>query len=227
MFCKRDLQFQRDIRHKQSCEFLVCRFLYSLLFIRICRVCLYGNGGHSQFRVLMYIHTTHVHTHTSCTYTHLYGDTRHVKKKKRECRFGNGSFVGFFYVCFIRVGLFCHVWKWLPFWNRHSHVHNPVCLVMRHVTDCNELRKLHVSFAKEPYKREDILQKRRRGYCVYTTVAYEMPHMGWLRLVGSLNYRSLLQKSPIKERVFCKRDREDIMYIQLLRMKCLIWGGYH
>ena len=32
------------------------------------------------------------------------------------------------------------------------------------------------------------------------------PNMGWLRLVGSLNYRSLLQKRPIKEMIFCKRD---------------------
>jgi len=32
------------------------------------------------------------------------------------------------------------------------------------------------------------------------------PHVEWLQLVGSINYRSLLQKRPIKETLFCKRD---------------------
>ena len=31
-------------------------------------------------------------------------------------------------------------------------------------------------------------------------------HMGWLRLVWWSNYRSLLQKSPIKETILCKRE---------------------
>jgi len=31
-------------------------------------------------------------------------------------------------------------------------------------------------------------------------------HMRWLRLVGSIKHRSLLQKSPIKLTIFCERD---------------------
>ena len=41
-------------------------------------------------------------------------------------------------------------------------------------------------------------------YSQYVEAQYIV--MGWLRLVGSLNYRSLLPKSPIKEPIFCKRD---------------------
>jgi len=31
-------------------------------------------------------------------------------------------------------------------------------------------------------------------------------YMGWLWLVGSIQYRSLLQTGPIQETIFCKRD---------------------
>jgi len=98
--------------------------------------------------------------------------------------------------------------------------------------------KLYVSFAKEPYKRDGILQKRiylsRKSSHIrvlhwivvldyYVKSFYDNIwalsqkctacreratnyHMRRLLLVGTENNRSLLQKSPIKEMIFCKRD---------------------
>ena len=59
--------------------------------------------------------------------------------------------------------------------------------------------KLQVFFAKEPYKRDDILQKRRKlRSCVSI--------MGWLRLVGSLKSEVSTVEEPYKrEHILQKR----------------------
>jgi len=63
--------------------------------------------------------------------------------------------------------------------------------------------KLQVSFAKEPYKRDCILQKRPMIWCVSGGVYRDYPqlrivNMGWLRLVGSLKLQVSFAKEPYK-----------------------------
>ena len=42
--------------------------------------------------------------------------------------------------------------------------------------------------------------------CVHINTQARQSGMGWLRLVGSLKFRSLSQKSLVKETILCKRD---------------------
>ena len=44
------------------------------------------------------------------------------------------------------------------------------------------------------------------SYCSCCICLFPHSTIGWLRLVGSLNYRSLLQKSPTKETYILQRD---------------------
>jgi len=54
--------------------------------------------------------------------------------------------------------------------------------------------KLKVSFAKEPYKRDAVLQKRYRlpECCSW------LHNMGWLRSVGSIELKVSFVKEPYK-----------------------------
>ena len=69
--------------------------------------------------------------------------------------------------------------------------------------------KLYVSFAKETYTRDDILQKR--PIILRSLLTAATPYCGCALAFYNCKcnicmYTSLLQKSAIKETIFCKRD---------------------
>ena len=76
--------------------------------------------------------------------------------------------------------------------------------------------KLHVSFAKESYKRDDILQKRPRIVDAHSSrIGIRQWYLQlWLRLVGSLKLQVLFAKKPYK--------REYILQKRPMILKCLL-----
>ena len=118
------------------------------------------------------------------------------------------------YMCITKQGSMCiHV----------SHEHGSMDVYMcitKHGSMC-----IHVSHEHVPHELAHTSSHKHGGMHVYTCMClwlclclfihiytsilsgvYGWVYMGWLRLVGSLNYRSLLQKSPTKKTIFCKRD---------------------
>jgi len=88
---------------------------------------------------------------------------------------------------------------------------------------CRILSLVYGSFAKETYNFKEPTNRSHPIYtymhvCIYVYtriyvnvhihvyMIYKISDMGWLQLVGSINYRSLLLNSPTKETLFCKRD---------------------
>ena len=72
--------------------------------------------------------------------------------------------------------------------------------------------KLYVSLAKEPYKRDDILQKRLRGGQVFQTarhcktLQYTVTHRGWLSTNTMAKVSMFPLTEEIKLKIFGSRD---------------------
>jgi len=187
-------------KHHGICSH-VCLYTYTHPYsqgVRMC-VCVYTNKG-----VCVYMSPANMYTRTSI----FPGSTD-------------------MYMCINSHGSMCkHVSHKHAYTSSHKHVsheHGSTDVYMcinKHGSMC-----IHVSHEHVPHEPAHTSSHKHGGIHVYTCMClclclclfihiytsilsglYGWVYMGWLRLVGSLNYRSLLQKSPTKETIFCKRD---------------------
>jgi len=70
--------------------------------------------------------------------------------------------------------------------------------------------KQHINESCRAYEwfHKCVMQEKpkKKNYTWMTHLWATHTNMGWLRVAGSLKFRSLLQKSPIQKTIFCKRD---------------------
>jgi len=80
------------------------------------------------------------------------------------------------------------------------------------------LIKLYVSFAKESYKRDNILQKRP----VFLSTETETWSMGWLRLVGSIQLKVSFAEYCLFQRALLQK-RRMILSMLLCKATPYLW----
>jgi len=101
------------------------------------------------------------------------------------------------------IYIYIHVYIFIHRLTTHTHLYRYISVhiyVNIHISTRNQGRLLstYVHYILYKHTPTEISMHAGIGWCV-------LGGMGWLQLVGS-NYRSLLQKRPIKETIFCKRD---------------------